>query len=91
MSASVRSKDGSEWAVFMEESMEASEEQSFPRSTAQDAVVAHSLYRPDIDGLRAFAAVGVIGAHTGILPGGFIGPWRPPNFPHPWPVGTPPP
>jgi len=30
-------------------------------------------YRPDIDGLRAIAALSVIGGHTGVLSGGFVG------------------
>ena len=30
-------------------------------------------YRRDIDGLRAVAALSVVGVHTGVLPGGFVG------------------
>jgi len=37
------------------------------RSTAREE------YRPDIDGLRAIAALAVLGVHAEVLPGGFVG------------------
>ena len=32
-----------------------------------------SIYRPEIDGLRALAVIGVIFYHSEFLPGGFLG------------------
>lgn len=44
-----------------------------PLSATERSGVAHEVYRPDIDGLRAIAALAVVGHHTGILPGGLFG------------------
>ncbi len=39
------------------------------------SATAHPAYRPDIDGLRAFAVLAVVGFHAfpGLFPGGFVG------------------
>ena len=39
------------------------------------SAAAHPAYRPDIDGLRAFAVLAVVGFHAfpGLFPGGFVG------------------
>lgn len=40
---------------------------------ATSPIVESAKYRPDIDGLRAVAALLVVAVHTNLLPGGFIG------------------
>jgi peptidoglycan/LPS O-acetylase OafA/YrhL len=42
-------------------------------SASARSSVAREAYRPDIDGLRAIAAIAVVGVHVGVLPGGFAG------------------
>lgn len=39
----------------------------------RSSVAREMVYRPDIDGLRAIAALAVVGTHAGVLPGGFVG------------------
>lgn len=46
---------------------------TLPLSASESSSVAHEAYRPDIDGLRAIAALAVVGHHLGVLPGGFVG------------------
>ena len=44
-----------------------------PLSAFERSVVARENYRPDIDGLRAIAALAVVASHAGVFPGGFAG------------------
>jgi peptidoglycan/LPS O-acetylase OafA/YrhL len=46
---------------------------SLPFSDLEKTAVQHRKHRPDIDGLRAVAAISVVGVHVGFVPGGFIG------------------
>ena len=48
-------------------------ERDLPLTVSAPSSVAREEYRPDIDGLRAIAALAVVGVHLGVVPGGFVG------------------
>lgn len=58
------------WRIQMSTALDT---RTWPAGRSLSLTASRSEYRPDVDGLRAVAAVSVIGIHVGLVRGGFTG------------------